>query len=178
MHTAPSLPSLLRTTGLIKLKKGAPGVVALLLQYWSPPHASYMCPPASFIFSIFNFMFLYLTTCKFYFSIFYLFNFLFSINFYVQQDDKQSSFLGTGTPNGIIMIFYSLKEIMIYVAMQLSLGGVTLKDVYDLLEQSSSSISALIITTFLTMSTIFNEFLFKDICSMLCCNPFLFLCNK
>jgi len=40
VHTAPSLPSLLRTTGLIKLEKEAPGVVALLLQYWSPPATS------------------------------------------------------------------------------------------------------------------------------------------
>ena len=37
MHTTSSLPSLLRTTGLIKLKKGVPGVAALLLQYWGPP---------------------------------------------------------------------------------------------------------------------------------------------
>ena len=37
MHTTPSLPSLLRTTGLIKVKKGVLGVAALLLQYWSPP---------------------------------------------------------------------------------------------------------------------------------------------
>ena len=37
MHKAPSLPSLLRTTGLIKVKKGVPGVAALSLQYWSPP---------------------------------------------------------------------------------------------------------------------------------------------
>jgi len=37
VHTAPSLPSLLRTTGLIKINKGVTGVVALLLQYWGPP---------------------------------------------------------------------------------------------------------------------------------------------
>ena len=43
VHTAPSLPSLLRTTGLIRLKKGATGVVALLLQYWSPPQNMMKC---------------------------------------------------------------------------------------------------------------------------------------
>jgi len=42
VHTAPSLPSLLQTTGLIKLEKEAPGVVALLLQYWSPPIFSFI----------------------------------------------------------------------------------------------------------------------------------------
>ena len=37
MHTTPSLPSLLRITGLIKVKTRVPGVAELLLQYWSPP---------------------------------------------------------------------------------------------------------------------------------------------